>query len=135
MTKKEMQIKLGELAMYARQKGWDDEYTEAVNMAIKALEQEPCGDAISRQAVLELQYRIDDSATLSVRDVVNVEDIEDLPPVTPQPKMGQWIVEAGDRETGYGGCTMCSECAGEGNTEMDYCPNCGAKMTESEDEE
>lgn len=42
-----------------------------------------CDDAISREAVLKKQYRIDDSATLSTRDVVNVEDIEDLPPVTP----------------------------------------------------
>lgn len=46
-------------------------------------EQEPCKDTISRQAVLSMQYRIDDSATLSTRDVVNVDDIEDLPPVTP----------------------------------------------------
>ena len=49
-------------------------------------EQEPCEDCISRQAVLSMQYRIDDSATLSTRDVVNVDDIEDLPPVTPKPK-------------------------------------------------
>lgn len=55
-----------------------------------------------------------------------------------EPKTWHWIVETGDRETGYGGCTMCSECSGEGDTEMDYCPNCGAKMVEpqeSEDEE
>ncbi len=45
-------------------------------------------DCISRQAVLKLQYRIDDSATLSTRDVVNVEDIEDLSSVTPKPKIG-----------------------------------------------
>lgn len=61
-----------------------EEEEQAVNMAIKALSQEPCDDAISRQAVLSMQYRIDDSATLSTRDVVNVDDIEDLPPVRPQ---------------------------------------------------
>lgn len=49
-------------------------------------------DVINRQAVLSMQYRIDDSATLSTRDVVNVDDIEDLPPVNPQPKMQQWIL-------------------------------------------
>ena len=54
-------------------------------------EQEPCEDCINRQAVLSMQYRIDDSATLSTRDVVNVDDIEDLPPVTPKPKTGHWI--------------------------------------------
>ena len=37
----------------------------------------PQGDLISRQELLKKQYRIDDSATLSTRDVVNVEDIED----------------------------------------------------------
>ena len=41
-----------------------------------------CADVISREAVLKKQYRIDDSATLSTRDVVNVEDIEDAPSVT-----------------------------------------------------
>lgn len=36
----EAKVKIEELACYARIKGWDDEYTEAVNMAIKALEQQ-----------------------------------------------------------------------------------------------
>ena len=40
MTIDEAKIKVEELACYARTKGWDDEYTEAVNMAIKALEQQ-----------------------------------------------------------------------------------------------
>lgn len=40
MTIEEAKIKIEELACYARTKGWDDEYTEAVNMAIKALEQQ-----------------------------------------------------------------------------------------------
>lgn len=35
------------------------------------------GGLIDVNALLEKQYRIDDSATLSTRDVVNVEDIED----------------------------------------------------------
>ena len=60
------------------------EWAETVRMAIAALEAEPCSDAISRQAALNMQYRIDDSVTLSTRDVVNVEDIEELPSVTPK---------------------------------------------------
>lgn len=69
-------------------------------MSIKALEQESCDDSISRQAVLSMQYRIDDSATLSTRDVVNVDDIEDLPPVTPKPRnnMNQYEI---DYKQGY----------------------------------
>ena len=48
MTREEANNKIGELAMYARSQGWDDEYTDAVNMAIKALEQESCEDCVSR---------------------------------------------------------------------------------------
>ena len=49
---------------------------------IQYFSKEPCDDAISREVVLQKQYRIDDSVTLSTRDVVNVEDIEDAPSVT-----------------------------------------------------
>ena len=123
---------------------------EAIRVAIKALSQEPT-DAISREAVLNMQYRIDDSATLSTRDVVNVEDIEDLPSVTQksetvtefadrcrecgakygkllEQKSGKWIWNV---EKGYCKCSKCG--IGMGHTEFDYCPNCGAKM-ESEEE-
>ena len=95
-------------------------------------EQQSCDDCISRQAVLDMQYRIDDSATLSSRDVVNVDDIEDLPSVTPQPKMGHWIRVDKDK-------LRCSECevihliAQYPNGKVDWCPNCGAKMQEVED--
>jgi uncharacterized GH25 family protein len=44
------------------------------------------GRLIEADKLLENQYRIDDSATLSTRDVVNVEDIEDAPTVEAIPK-------------------------------------------------
>lgn len=67
---------------------------EPFNMAIKALEQEPCKDAISRQAVLDEIQSAYDSEPLTDEtngvDYINKEMIEDfvesLPPVTPQPK-------------------------------------------------
>lgn len=113
------------------------------NKAEKALKQESCEDAISRQAALSMQYRIDDSATLSTRDVVNVDNIEDLPPVTPQPKTGHWVEE---NINGGGRRVFCSECgcpppfehvstgdvysaSGYGViNKTKFCPNCGAKM-------
>ena len=58
------------------------ERINAVKMAIKALEQEPCEDAISRQEVLDLIADYD----LSMGQVVG--GIHALPPVTPQPR---WI--------------------------------------------
>lgn len=90
---------------------------------------EPCEDAISRQMVLSMQYRIDDSTTLSTRNVVNVDDIEDLPPVTPQQKTGHWIRKATEIENdGIRITYECSECGVDQLFEEHYCPNCGVKM-------
>ncbi len=65
---------------------------------IKALEQEPCEDCISRKAVLNAIYDADgemDSNYELDRSMCNKSDladvIEDLPPVTPKPKTGRWI--------------------------------------------
>ena len=69
-----------------------DEDEEALNMAIEALEQEPCEDAISRQAVLEMAYdmsEIDGEHFTEPCMVIDVEDVQKLPSVNPQePK---WI--------------------------------------------
>ena len=91
---------------------WSEDRTKtlaAFDMAIKALEQEPCedananqhnsnalnaleGDAISRQAVLEMAYdmsEIDGEHFTAPCMVVDVEDIQKLPSVNPQePKTG-----------------------------------------------
>lgn len=67
-------------------------YGADINRAIKALEQEPCEDAISRQAVLDAldnhkysnefceEHHIDWSINLGMAHIV----INDLPPVKPQ---------------------------------------------------
>jgi len=62
-----------------------DFYTmeEAIEVVIKALEQQPCEDAISRTAVLELVADYD----LSMGQVV--KGIHALPSVSPMPKMGK----------------------------------------------
>lgn len=52
-------------------------------------EQEPCENAISRQAVLEMAYdmsAIDGEHFTEPYMVVDAEDIQKLPPVNPQPK-------------------------------------------------
>lgn len=92
-----------------------------------------CNDCISRQAVLKLQYRIDDSSTFSTRDVVNVEDIEDLPGVTPKEKTGYWI----DKDIRGRIEPYCSVCGDSVDTiyHYAYCPNCGAKMVEQQESE
>lgn len=67
--------------------------------------------------------------------VVDVEDIEELPSVTPQPKMGKWIFVDESKEHAH-----CSECD-YGNVDLfdgrphNYCPNCGARMETQEEYE
>ncbi len=65
--------------------------SKALDMAIKALEKEPCEDCISRQAVLDLAITIktDDYSGNEILEVVEVEDIKMLPPVTPKEKTGR----------------------------------------------
>ena len=64
-----------------------DEYLDAkdgafITIALETLKQEPCEDAISRQAALELVANYD----LSMGQVV--KGIHALPPVNPKPKTG-----------------------------------------------
>ena len=62
---------------------WNDmPKKEALEMAIKALGQEPCEDCISRQAATDALYHVDEYNGRSI------EAIRNLPPVTPQPKIG-----------------------------------------------
>lgn len=93
------------------------ECNEALDMAIKALEQQPCDDAISREALLELVADYD----LSMGQVV--KGIHALPSVQPKQKTGHWIFDEILDKHYY-----CSECKSMGVDYWDYCPNCGAKM-------
>ena len=64
------------------------DYIKTLNKIMNWLEQEPCTDAISRQAVLDL-------AKFDGRDglgsIIHAFDVEQLPPVKPAEKVGQWI--------------------------------------------
>lgn len=71
-----------------------DKY-DALTSAIKALKQEPCEDAISRQAVLDLIEHYNSDGLGSVfygyeHGVKFSNAVNKLPPVTSQPKTG-WI--------------------------------------------
>ena len=109
--------------------GVDHCFEEALYEAIKALEQEPCEDAISREdALMALTGEWTDSTELIYRFI---RQIRTLPSVDPQPKMGQW-------QQDLDGIYLCSEC-GSGFKEQPtlmgkpmfaWCPLCGAKMQE-----
>lgn len=115
------------------------ELGEALDMAIEALSAEPCEDVISRQAVLDVTER-----ELFKGDAIS--EIEKLPSVTQKPKMGRWIMPVQDDGMSdpiyYQ--VRCSECGFDLDPQTwhmelhqygadKYCPNCGARMGESED--
>jgi hypothetical protein len=89
MTREEALKKIkAEIRMY------DEESPESVEWeeCYEALEQEPCEDCISRQAMLDMATTIqtDDFSGNEIIEVVTVEDIKELPSVTSQPKTS-WI--------------------------------------------
>lgn len=142
---------------------FDDSYL-ALDMAIKALEQQPCEDAISRKdavnALRKALYKYEDetekqfkeSKELNLEDwfqhrifVQNMNDIDiqtilELPPVTSQPKVGHWVeMELVDTGVSKFSCSVCKE--GDFYNQIDnpfiptkYCPNCGADMRGDSDE-
>ena len=85
------------------------------------IEQEPCEDAISRQAAI---YACKNGWNKGFDEIM--EDIKQLPPVKPERKMGRWVVTDDD-------LVYCSECEDSYysrpiDASWYYCPNCGARM-------
>lgn len=103
-------------------------------------EQEPCEDAISRQAVLDTISELNAISFYEAQEDSKecyyeiIQAIKDLSPVKPQ--TGHWIKTIG--ENGITSAVRCSECGFEDNRYMlfRYCPDCGVRMiTPQESEE
>ena len=108
----------------------------SLDMAIKALEQEPCDDCISRQAVDELSKELVHTTRDKADFLCNFwERLQKLPPVTPKEKTGKWIKYGTPRcgEQHYQ-CTNCGWYINFGQwgdvytKQFKYCPNCSADM-------
>lgn len=110
----------------------------ALKIIDKYAEQEPCDDAISRQAVLEKAINVPiakvmtdellEYCKVTYHKVVFVNDIDKLPSVRPQEQTGKWIP---------GINWKCNNCGfvDSGAHGFNYCPNCGAKMVEPQESE
>lgn len=101
-------------------------YLDALNMAIEVLEQEPCEDCISRQAVIdalcdvcELFHRNGEQTCLSKCESYHF--LATLPSVNPK-KIGHWMPR-----NSFLLRYKCSECNRE-SEKYNYCPNCGCRM-------
>ena len=113
---------------------------EAEEMAIQALEQEPCEDAISRAKAMteimmntNIREHLDGNLYIKVADAVQI--LRDLPSVKPQEKTGHWKWVQYDSNPNIGNW-HCSECRNivsdmptcMGKPLYEFCPNCGCPM-------
>lgn len=122
-----------------------DTMVDFCNTVLEKFEKEPCEDCISRQALIEKATSWDKHFADSER-CVSLTDIQNAPPVTPQPKRGKWISHRehcenlGVMASGLGAYEWCSNCdCGIDVKEFhrnyyNFCPNCGADMREVQDE-
>ena len=126
----------------------------------RLLEQQPCEDAISREELLKAidtwdkfgytetgcfvrEPKGDYVPYIHYDDVIKC--IKGMPPVTPKQKTGkwEWVQYDYNPKLGNWNCSECRsvviECVGKeekgGIPLYKYCPQCGAKMQESEDKE
>lgn len=127
---------------------WLDEALDMAIKAIKALGQEPCEDAISRQTVVDaMQNNHRDSGRDINGNYVEgnyneklYDVIISLPPVKPQQKIGHWIYDytSADGHKTY----HCSKCGcylkpkhSEPLNSFKWCSLCGARMIEPQESE
>lgn len=108
----------------------------AMKIIDKYAEQEPSDDVVSRQAVLDCATLITSIPTedWDIGDWVCLfrDRVSQLPSVRPQEQTGHWIMNRQlERRT-------CDNCHAEYRWSFyphNYCPNCGARMVESQESE
>lgn len=95
----------------------------------KGLEQEPCENAISRAQAIYVASGYCHSANIA-------KELEKLPSVIPQPKTGYWKRISIDKYSEHSKYWYrCDRCGKDNLGNTDWCPNCGAKMTDKNGDE
>ena len=113
--------------------------SDAYTMAINTLKQEPCGDAISRQAVMNVLcdgcelFKNGEQTCHSKCEEYHF--LATLPSITPQSKTGHWILADKQNKEDVENDNyrfICSECQCSDihakGTKVPYCWKCGSKM-------
>lgn len=112
---------------------WPQSYhlSEAeAEVCIKALEQEPCNDAINRQTVLDEISDYNNDLDYTTNELY--DRVKRMSSVNTQSKTGQWSHDGSHWKNRF----ICSECGYKLFDEpTNYCPNCGARMVESQESE
>lgn len=104
----------------------DAEYSIIINVLNKFSTQPPKPKVVSRDATNEGCWKEEEEYSYGLKSKrIWLEPIQAL---EQQPKIGHWIA-MGEGFTPY----ECSECEAAEFKKSKYCPNCGAKMTESEE--
>jgi predicted RNA-binding Zn-ribbon protein involved in translation (DUF1610 family) len=108
-------------------------HNEVLEFTIKALEQEPREDAISRAEALKAINKMDipeDMSVFEIKSHIGME-IGTLPPVQPKPMTGHWI----HLKHNKGKCSECHDVVliAQMYGNANYCPNCGARMIEPQE--
>lgn len=136
MTREEA-IKTIQMAKAEVEWSYPMDYQVAFDMAINALEQQPCEDAISRQAVMDLLqneseeiYITSNGRTKICVAEIDVEDLKALPTVSCSEKpnrSGEWI-RVDDTKLKCSECEVIHFIAQYPQGQIKFCPNCGARM-------
>ena len=109
----------------------DEDLNNALDMAIKALEQQPSDDCVSRK---DIYFKLTNGAyhNETIEQFIDrlVKELEALPPVTPTRKSGLHWIERFNNEDKWLECPYCHK---DSDNAYNYCPNCGAEMESEED--
>ena len=135
MTREEA-INFGKMWLDMNKDAKDSNTYMFIELGIKALEQQPSDDCISREGAVELIAGIDETdgnePVFSGKQIIKM--LKSLPSVTPQRPREKWIHWTDDYKD-YVTCSCCKY-GEEGEVLLSdktpFCPICGADMREKE---
>ena len=151
MTREEA-IEFGKMWLELQEDYKESNTYEFFKIAIEALKQEPCKDAISRQEVKKIAKEMYLEVANMKLDVSTISDcisytsskcrevlenkLQALPSVKqqePRKRKGHWIEHPHEWGTNWEySMYECSECNEYTVGDSDFCPNCGADMREEQ---